>query len=218
MLELFGHPFSSFTWKATIGLWEKEIAFDFRLLEPSEPENVERLRSVWPLGTFPVLIDDGRPVIEAGAILEYCDARFPDTVALVPDDPMTAAEVRMLDSIFDSWVMHPMQAIVAVALDGGDVATSPAAERARNRLEAIYPWLDGHLAQRHWAAGDRFTLADCAAAPALFYADWVQPIDARHEALRAYRARLLAYPPVARAVEGARPYRAYFPLGAPDRD
>jgi glutathione S-transferase len=151
-------------------------------------------------------------------IVEYLDLQHPGSARMVPADPNAALEVRTLDRIFDNYVMTPMQKVVFDHL-------RPAAERnpadiaaGRSQLEQIYGWLDRTLAQRTWAAGDAFTLADCAAAPSLFYADWVHPIDAKHANLRAYRARLLKRPSFARAVEEARPYRAYFPPGAPDRD
>jgi len=124
----------------------------------------------------------------------------------------------MLDRLFDNYVMTPMQKVVMDRL-------RPAAERdgfgvaeARAILDRIYPWLDKHLADRRWAAGERFTLADCAAAPSLFYADWAHPIPAECAVLRSYRARLLTHPSIVRVVDEARPYRHYFPLGAPQRD
>ena len=125
----------------------------------------------------------------------------------------------MLDRIFDNHVMTPTQAIVAEHLPF--MTEAPDANRiarARAALDKVYPWLDTQLAGRSWAAGDAFSLADCAAAPSLFYADWVQPIPEDLRALKDYRARVLARPSVARAVDEARPYRHFFPLGAPDRD
>jgi glutathione S-transferase len=125
----------------------------------------------------------------------------------------------MLDRIFDNNVMAPTQAVVAEHLPF--ITQTPderRIERARSSLDKIYPWLDARLTGREWAAGEDFTLADCAGAPSLFYADWVQPIPDELTSLKAYRARVLARPSVARAVDEARPYRHLFPLGAPDRD
>jgi glutathione S-transferase len=124
----------------------------------------------------------------------------------------------MLDRIFDNYVMTPMQKIVTDALrPAGDRDAYGVAE-ARALLEKAYGWLDARLEGREWATGGRFSLADCAAAPSLFYADWAHPIGADRSRLRAYRGRLLERPSFARAVNEARPYRQYFPLGAPDRD
>lgn len=136
---------------------------------------------------------------------------------LLPADPVEALEVRFMDRFFDHHVMAPMQVPVFEALrpDGRKEA---ALREAADALEIAYTWLERRLAGRTWAAGDTFGMADCAAAPSLFYADWVHPIGRHLPALQAYRARLLARPSFARAVEEARPYRDLFPLGAPDRD
>lgn len=124
----------------------------------------------------------------------------------------------MLDRIFDNHVMTPMQQIVSDALRPAESRDPYGVAQARSALDSIYSWLEARVAQCEWAAGDAFSLADCAAAPSLFYADWAHPIGQQWHGLRRYRARLLARPSVARSVDGARPYRAYFPLGAPDRD
>ena len=210
-LELFGHPFSSYTWKALIALYETETPFTFRNIE--EPDNHAELVGYWPIGKFPLLVEDGVPMMESSIIVEHVAPE------LVPADREQAEEARMLDRIFDNHVMSPVQAIVAEHLPF--ITQAPDENRitrARSALDTIYPWLDERLAGRHWAAGDDFTLADCAGAPSLFYADWVQPIPEALQSLRAYRARVLGRPSVARAVDEARPYRKLFPLGAPDRD
>ena len=137
---------------------------------------------------------------------------------LLPTDPMTALDVRFLDRFFDLHVMDAAQIAVDSALGRLPVKKEQGLAIAGERLERAYAWLDGQLGGRIWAAGADFTMADCAAAPFLFYADWVHRIPECCSALRAYRARLLARPSFARAVEEARPFRSYFPLGAPDRD
>lgn len=214
MLDLFGHPFSSYTWKALIPLYETGAPFTFRDVSGHEhPENESAFLAHWPVGKFPLLVDDGVPIMESSVIVEHV------APGLIPADRDAAREVRMLDRIFDNHVMTPVQAVVAEHLPHL-VPTPDAARiaRAKQTLDKAYGWLDARLAGRPWAAGDDFTLADCAAAPALFYADWVHEIPASLAHLRAYRARVLARPSVARCVEEARPYRHYFPLGAPDRD
>jgi glutathione S-transferase len=213
-LELYGHPFSSYTWKALIPLYETEVPFTFRNISGNEyPENEAAFIDYWPVGKFPLLVDDGVPIMESSVIVEYV---APD---LVPDDADDAREVRMLDRIFDNHVMSPMQAIVAEHIPFLNPTPDPTRiARAREALDKIYRWLNARLAGRQWAAGDTFTLADCAGAPSLFYADWVQPIPDALTAIKAYRARVLARPSVSRVVDEARPYRPLFPLGAPDRD
>jgi glutathione S-transferase len=212
--ELFGHPFSSYTWKALIGLYEASTPFTFRNIAGDQhPENEAAFLEHWPVGKFPLLVEDGVPIMESSIIIEHV---APD---LVPSDRDTAREVRMLDRIFDNNVMTPVQAIVAEHLPFiTQVPDVNRIVRARSALDKVYPWLDARLDGRRWAAGEDFTLADCAGAPSLFYADWVHPIPEELGSLREYRTRVLARPSVARAVDEARPYRHLFPLGAPDRD
>lgn len=216
-LELFAHPFSSYCWKVLIALYENDTPFTYRQIGPDQPENSAALAAAWPLGKFPVLLDDGRPVLESSIIIEHLQLHHPGAVRLIPADPAAALQVRLFDRIFDNHVMGQMLRVVNDALRPPERRDEIEVQQAGAALDKIYEWLDQQLGDQQWAAG-AFGLADCAAAPALFYADWVQPIAAHHPALRAYRARLLARPSVARAVDEARPYRAYFPPGAPDRD
>ncbi len=212
---LYGHPFSSYTWKAAIALDEKGLTYDFHKLGPDEPEHGAELAVLWPLAKFPVLNDGGKAIAESSIIIEHCDLHHPGP-RLIPVDLEQALTVRFMDRVFDNHVMTNMQAIVNEHL--AFVTSAPDAgriERAKAALDAIYAWLDEHLPGAAWACGGDFTLADCAAAPALFYAHWVHPIGEAHPRLRAYRARLLARPSVARAVDGARPYRHFWPLGTP---
>lgn len=217
-LALLAHPFSSYSQKVLIALYENGTPFEFRMLDEHHPANGEALASHWSIGKFPVLLDDGEAIIESTIIIEYLMRRYPGKAKLLPDDEMLLMEVRLLDRIFDNYVMSPMQGFVNDALRTPDSRHPPTVEDARGLLEKAYLWLDARLAGRAWAAGDSFSLADCAAAPSLFYADWVYPIRAQHAALRDYRARLLAHPSVRRAVDEARHYRPLFPPGAPDRD
>ncbi len=216
-LVLYGHLFSSYAQKVLIALYENATPFEFRGLGPDSPYNAEWLER-WPLRKFPLLVDGERSVAESSIIIEYLQLRYPGAVPLLPSHPMAALEVRFLDRFFDLHVMSAFQQAVEGALTGNPARREEGLATAIRRLDLAYPWLEGHLAGRTWAAGEDFTLADCAAAPSLFYADWVYPIAASYPRLRAYRARLLARPSYARAVEDARPFRPLFPLGAPDRD
>jgi glutathione S-transferase len=217
-MELFGHPFSSYTWKALIAFYENELAFTFRPLGPDAPGNGARFVALWPIGKFPLLVDDGRSVMESSTIIEYLQLRHPGAVRLIPDDAHAAIEVRMLDRISDNYVMGNMQRVVSDALRPPERRDEKEVEQAKAALATAYRWLDGWMAGREWAAAGAFSLADCAFGPALFYADWVHPIPAALVNVTAYRARLLARPSIARCIEDARPYRPLFPLGAPDRD
>jgi glutathione S-transferase len=217
-LQLFGHPFSSYTMKALIALYENETSFDFRILDPDHPENAAELARRWPIARFPLLVDGGTTVFETSAIVEHLTAFHAGPVPLIPADAKAAVPVRMLDRVFDSHVMGPMQAIAFDARRPEEARDPYGVTQARTALNTIYAWLDRALVGRQWAAGDAFTLADAAAAPALLYADWTHPIGEDRTTLKAYRARLLARPSFARCVDNARPYRRFFPLGAPDHD
>ena len=217
-LQLFAHPFSSYSQKALIALYENEIPFTFRMLSPAEPENGAEFAARWPLKRFPILVDGDRTIFEATSIIEYLDAHYPGRVRLIPADADLAIDVRMMDRVFDNYVMGMMQKPVLDAIRAPEVRDAHGVAEARAMLDTAYAWLDGLMANREWAVGDGFTLADCAAAPALFYADWVHPIPTGYANLSGYRQRLLARPSFARAINEARPYRAFFPLGAPGRD
>lgn len=217
-LALYGHPFSSYTQKALIALYENGTSFEFCCIGPDTPQHVAEWLRRWPIAKFPLLVDGERQIVETSMIIEYLQLVHPGPVRLLPVDSMAALDVRFLDRFFDLHVMDAMQIAVDSALGRFPVKREEGLAIARERLDRAYAWLEGLLRGRTWATGADFTLADCAAAPALFYADWVHQIPEAYPMLRAYRARLLARPSFARAVEEARPFRPLFPLGAPDRD
>ncbi len=217
-LALYGHPFSSYTQKVLIALYENRIPFEFRCIAPDSPQHTAEWLRRWPLRKFPLLVDGERDVVETSIIIEYLQLVHPGPVRLLPADPLAALQVRFLDRFFDLHVMNAAQHAVDGALSGNAVKRQDGMALAVEKLERAYAWLEGHLAGRPWAAGADFTLADCAAAPSLFYADWTHRIAETFPVLRAYRALLLERPSFARAVEEARPFRSLFPLGAPDRD
>lgn len=215
-IELFAHPFSSYCQKALIAFYENDIPFTYRMMEDSGVG--EEFAVLWPIKRFPILREDGRVVMEATSAIEYLQVHHPGSVKLIPEDPGLAVEVRMLDRFFDNYVMTPQGKFVFDALRPDGSKDPYGVEEAGRMLDTSYAWLDDRMKDRVWAVDDGFTLADCAAAPSLFYADWTYPIPERYAHLKAYRARLLARPSFARAVEEARGFRHYFPLGAPDRD
>lgn len=218
MPELFAHPFSSYCQKVLVALYANQTAFTFRMLDPAHLDNGTALAQRWPFGHFPVLADGARTIPEASIIVEYLDRHYPGATRFLPEGD-AAIEVRLLDRVFDNHVMTPMQKIVGNALRPFERRDPTGVAEARAKLDTAYAWLDAQLAGRTRAAGgDGPTLADCAAAPSLFYADWAHPIPECHATLRGYRTRLLGWPPFARAIDEARPYRGFFPLGAPDRD
>lgn len=214
--EFFAHPFSSYCQKALIAFYENDVPFTYRMLE--EPGVGAEFEALWPIKRFPILRENDQVVVEATSIIEYLQMRHPGPVRLIPDDPELALEARMLDRVFDNYVMTPQGKFVYDALRPADKRDPLGVDEARQMLDASYAWLDQRMADRTWAVGETFTLADCAAAPSLFYADWTYAIPERFAHLKAYRARLLQRPAFARAVDEARGFRHYFPLGAPDRD
>lgn len=215
---LYAHPFSSYCQKVLIALYENSTPFEFKLLGPETPANFTELARMWPLQRFPVLVDAGQSLMEASIIIEHMMLHHAGPVRLLPADAKVALDVRFMDRFFDNYVMTPMQRIVSDSRRTLDQRDAQTVADARTLLETAYSWLDARLQGRDWASGEAFSLADCAAAPSLFYADWVHPIGKRFTNVLVYRERLLSRPSFARVVNEARPYRHLFPLGAPDRD
>ena len=216
MMALYGHPFSSYTWKALIALYANDTAFEFRGLGPEHPEHEVFTAAASPQGLFPVLVDGNATVFEATSIIEYLHLKYPGPAPLLPADPDAAIKLRTIDRVFDNYVMGIMQQAVAEAIRTGGQPDPAVLGAVSAKLERSYAWIDAWL--ETYPITDAITLIECAAAPSLFYADWVHPIPPQFTRLRDWRVHLLALPPVVRCVEDARPYRHYFPLGAPDRD
>jgi glutathione S-transferase len=215
-LKLYAHPFSSYCQKVLIALYENNTPFEYLTLD--DAKNGAALEALWPIKKFPVLVDEGRTILEASIIVEHLDLHHPGPVRLIPEDPRAALDVRLMDRFFDNYIMTPMQKIVADRIRPEQDRDPYGVNEARAMLDKAYDWLDKTLTGREWATGATFSLADCAAAPSLFYADWAHPMGERFSHVREYRRKLLARPSFARAVDEARPYRPYFPLGAPDLD
>ncbi|MFM5884665.1 MAG: glutathione S-transferase family protein [Novosphingobium sp.] len=216
MLKLYGHTFSSYTWKALIALYANDTPFTFHQIGEGNADDDAFVAAAGPSGQFPVLSDGAATVFEASAIIEHLHLHHRGSQPLLPDDPAQAIRTRMWDRVFDLHVMNVMQDVVAEKIRHPDNPDPAIRERVEARLERSYRWIEQWLAD--YTRRDGVTLVECAAAPSLFYADWVHPIPGDCPRLRAWRAHLLALPAVARCVDDARPYRHYFPLGAPDRD
>ena len=216
MLALYGHPFSSYTWKALIPLYANATAFEFREVSPGHPDNHAFVQQAHPAGKFPVLRDGGRTIIEATSIVEYLALHHPGNAPLIPAELAGAVVARMLDRVFDNYVMAEMNRVVLAHLANADDPDAGEIERGRAGLRRAYRWLEDWLGAHKLPP--HVSLVTCAAAPSLFYADWVERIPTECPRLAAWRAELLALPAVARCVKDARPFRSYFPPGAPDRD
>lgn len=215
-LVLYGHPFSSYTWKVLIALYADETPFEFRIVDADHPDHLAAVQAAGPLAKFPVLADGDNLLFEATTIIEYLASHHPGGQLLVPQDPNAAIGMRMLDRVFDNYVMTPVQDLVNEYLRDRDNPDMVRVGEARDRLERSYQWLEGWL--EYYPPMDHVTLIECAAAPSLFYADWVHPIADRYPRLQMWRSHLLRLPPIARCVDDARPYREGFPLDVSDRD
>lgn len=214
-LQLYFHPLSSYSQKALIALYEYGTAFEPRGLSTPDSAENQALARLWPLQKFPVLVDGEHTVLEASCIVEYLGLAQPEAQRLIPADPAAALPVRMLDRVFDNYISTPQQKIVADALRPEGARDAHGVAEARQMLRSTYAWLDGQLAGRTWAAGERFSLADCGAGTFLFYAHWAEPIPAELDALRGYLRRLRQRPSVRRAADEAAPFLSWVPLPQP---
>ena len=194
-----------------IALYETRAPFEWRQLDWDDEATQADFRARWPLAKMPLLVDGERDVVESSVIVEYLDRHHPGASPLIPADPEAALEVRLLDRVFDNYVMTPMQAVVFDRIRPADSRDPYGVAAARDLIDKARAWLDTRLAGRDWAAGAAFTLADCAAAPSLYYAEKVQPSGGRFPVVEAYLARLEARPSFARALEEAKPYAHMFP-------
>ncbi len=213
-LTLFMHPLASYCWKALIALYECEAPFEPRIIDLSKKAEREELAGVWPLVKFPVLRDDARDltVPEATIIIEYLAQHYPGKSQLVPSDPDLARATRFSDRFFDNYVHTPMQKIVGDRIRPAGTGDAHGVKEARDVLQQSYALLEKQTRSDAWAMGDGFTMADCAAAPALHYANRVEPLSAKkHPQLVAYLHRLEERPSFARVLTEAKPYFHMFP-------
>ena len=215
-LTLYAHPFSAYCWKPLIALYENATPFSYRLVE--DAAGWAELESLWPIKKFPLLRDGDSTIVESSIIVEYLMRRHPGATRMIPVNDDAALTVRFMDRFFDNYVMTPMQTLVSDRIRTETERDAKGVADARKMLDVAYGWLEERLKPQAWASGSIFSLADCSAAPALFYADWVHPVGDRFPGVLAYRSRVLARPSVARVVDEARPFRKFFPQGAPDQD
>lgn len=212
-LKLYFHPLSSYSQKALIALYENGTPFEPLMLERANEKRGNEFKALWPIGKFPVLVDEARKrtVPESSIIIEYVQQHYPGTTRLVPDDPERARDVRLKDRFFDLYVHAPMQKIVGDKLRPADARDAHGVAEAKAQIGTALGIVDREMAEKTWAMGDEFTLADCAAGPPLFYIDKMTPLAGSYQNVAAYLARLKRRPSYARALEEAQPYLSLFP-------
>jgi glutathione S-transferase len=216
-LTLYYHPLASFCHKVLVALYENQTPFHAQLVDLADEASSKEMLSYWPVGKIPVLRDGrrGQTVAETSIIIEYLDRHYPGPVRMLPADPDQAAEVRLWDRFFDLYVSVPMQKIVGDRIRPAGSQDPYGVDEAKAALRRAYDFLETRLQSRPstspWAGGEAFSLADCAAAPALFYAEAVLPFSRSHSNIAAYFERLLGRASIARIIDEARPYFGFFP-------
>lgn len=212
-LKLYLHPLSSFCHKVLIAFYENDTPFEPHIVDLADETSRANFQKVWPIARFPVLRDEAkdRTVPESSIIIEYLAQHYPGKTRLVPEDPDLARETRLRDRFYDLYVSEPMQKIVGDKIRPAGKNDPHGVEQAKALLTTAYAMIEQDMATRTWAMGDAFSMADCAAAPALFYANKVMPFGDAHRNVAAYHARLMARPSYARALEEAKPYFKLFP-------
>jgi len=213
-LKLYYHPLSSYCWKVLIALYENDTPFQPCVVNLMDPEERAAFLQLWPIGKFPVVRDEARDALvpESSIIIEYLDRHYPGRSRLVPEDDDLARQTRMRDRFFDLHVHTPMQKIVGDRLRPADKKDPHGVEEARRLLRTALGIVDEAIATKKWAMGDAFSMADCSAAPAIFYADKVMALQEGHKNVSAYLGRLRERPSFARVLAEAQPYFKMFPV------
>jgi glutathione S-transferase len=212
-LTLYMHPLSSYCHKALIALYENAIAFTPQVVNLGDPAERDNFRKVWPIGKFPVLRDDTRDqaIPESTSIIEYLARHYPGPVELIPDDPELAAQVRATDRFYDLHLHDPLQKIVGDKLRPTDGHDPIGVNQAKERMRTALRFADREMATRHWAVGELFSMADCAAAAPLFFINKIMPLAQEFAHVSAHLERLMKRPSYARALVEAQPYMHFFP-------
>jgi glutathione S-transferase len=213
-LKLYFHPFSSFCQKVLVALYENEVPFEPHVVDLGDDDSSAEFKRIWPIGKFPVLRDEARDrtIPESSIIIEYLARHYPGRTALVPEDADLAWETRLSDRFYDLYVNVPMQKIVTDRLRPPGRNDPHGVGEAERLLGTAYGLIDRDMRTKTWAMGDAFGMADCAAAPAMYYANLVMPLGDAHRNAAKYLGRLMERPSFARAVEEAKPYRSLFPM------
>jgi glutathione S-transferase len=215
-LRLYFHPLSSFCQKVLIALYENDTPFERHIVDLSDEKSSAEFKKIWPIGKFPVLRDEasGQTIPESTVIIEYLAQHFPGRTQLVPAEPESARAARLRERFYDLYVNVPMQKIVTDRLRPAGKSDPQGVEEAKRLLQVSIGMIEQDMKTRIWAMGDAFSMVDCAAAPALFYANMVMPFGETYPNTVKYLKRLLERPSFARVVKEAEPYLKFFPKQA----
>ena len=211
-LTLYSHPLSSCCWKVLIALYENGTPFNARMVNLGDPEAKAAFKMLWPTAKIPLLEDGNEIIPETSIMIEHIEQRHPGKVRLIPQDPHEQLSVRLWDRLFDLYVMAPMQRFIAQQLRPAEERDMGIIDESLTGLRNGYDMIEDRRGSHNWAVGENFSLADCAAAPALFYARIVAPFSPSHVNLAHYFDQLMARPSVKQVITEARPYFQYFPL------
>lgn len=211
-LTLYSHPLSSYCWKVLIALYENGAPFEAKIVNLGDPADRAAYAELWPTAKIPLLVDGERVVPETSIQMEYIDSRHPGDAVLLPRDADAQLEARLWDRLFDSYVMRPMMDHIEQLLRPPEQRDAHTLKESVERLKQGYDLVESRIGDRPWAAGETFSIADCAAAPSLFYASTIRPFGPEHPKLAAYFERLMARPSVARTIAEARPVFQFYPL------
>ncbi len=212
-LILHYHPLSSFCWKTLIALYENDTAFTPHLVDLGNEASRGEFLRLWPIGKFPERRDGarGQTIPESTIIIDYLAQHYPGRARLIPADPDAAREVRLRDRFYDLYLHTPMQDVVGDRLRPAGQKDPYGVEKARARIRGTLAMVEQQMEGKTWAMGNDFTLADCSASPALYYANKVLPFADSHPRAMAYLGRLMARPSFARVLKEAEPYFKFFP-------
>jgi len=212
-LKLYFHPLSSFCHKALIALYENETPFEPHIVDLSDAASSAAFKAIWPVGKFPVLRDDAKDqtIPESSIIIEYLAQHYPGKTQLLPADADLARRTRLRDRFYDLYVNVPMQKIVTDRLRPQGKSDAHGVDGAKALLQTTCGMIDQDMETKIWAMGEAFSMADCAAAPALFYANMIMPLEGTYTNAARYLDRLMERPSFARVVGEAQPYFKLFP-------
>jgi glutathione S-transferase len=211
-LTLHYHPLSSYCHKALIALYENGTPFEKRVVNLMDPADAAAFKKLWPCGQFPVLQDGDRTIPESSVIIEHLDAKYPGKTRFIPTDSELARQVRAKDRFYDLQLHTHMQKVVGDRMRPADKKDAFGVEQAHAKIAVALDMIDAEMAGKTWAVGDQFSMADCAAAPPVFYINEAFPLGDRHKNVSRYLGRLLERPSYARVIEEAQPFFKMFPI------